>query len=143
MPQVPVAAFRAWLRSLKRYLQALASVLCTPRSKSTLVLMDQQCGQTQASPMPDTHEVANCLPLGNLGQGCLSPPWWREQAGTCLGRKATAGWFSSPGCTHTFQPVSPSSFILKGQRPACLSLLISRAGFGLCMTVLTFSALTF
>ena len=79
---------------------------------------------------------------GKLGAGLFAPPWWWGASWNLFG-KATAGWFSFSGCTHTFQPVSHISFILKGQRLACLSLLISRAGFGLCGTVLTFSGLAF
>lgn len=45
-------------------------------------------------------------------------------------RRPQLGGF--PLALHTpFNPVRPISFILKGQSPACLSLLISRAGFGL------------
>lgn len=93
-------------------------------------------------PTPEEEEAADWVPLGTLGQSCLLPLGG--------GSKPILVWEGHSWVvlllwlyTHTFQPVSPISFILKGQRPACLSLLISRAGFGLCGTVLTFSGRAF
>lgn len=139
-----MAAFRAWLGSLKRYLEALASVegSANPMQKAPYCSWTNSRDRPGALP-PPTREGLSCQvgTPGNLRAGLFAPPRWWQQAETCLGRPQLGGF--PPLAVHTpFNPVSPISFILKGQRPACLSLLI-RAGFGLCGTVLTFSGLAF
>lgn len=111
--------------------------LCRSHGNSALPHMDQRQGQTWAEGLK--------LPPGTPGNLVAwlfaSPRWWWERAGACLGRPQLGGF--PPLAVHTpFNPVSPISFILKGQRAACLSLLI-RAGFRLCGPALTFSGLAF
>lgn len=82
-----------------------------------------------ASCIPEGQVAFRAVPRALLGtwRGRCSPhPWPWVQAEACWGGHS---WVASSGCTHTFQPVL--SFMLKGQSLACLSLLISGAGFGL------------
>lgn len=129
----PSGHLQSWAEVIKKVFGSpgFCGRLCKSRPESTLLFVDQWRGQMQGSPRRRRAELPAWCPWESRGRAVCSP--WVLGARWDLSAKATAGWFSSSGCTHThtpFNPVSPISFISQGQRPACLSLLI-RAGFGL------------